>query len=152
MKHNHAFFSNFNILSLSSSSQPFMTLLTVGIHNSRHALLSWATLIHWLLPTSSMFSLHLFFGSSSYSFSFSRCPFWLFLGPPGDAQPGYMSCPLFSHALHSLYYIFHHCLDLITSFRILSFFVMFDNNISMLRWATASFFSWCFVRPHVSAP
>ena len=35
-------------------------------------------------------------------------------------------------------------LHLIISFRILSLFVMFNNNLSMRRWATASFFSWFF--------
>ena len=46
------------------------------------------------------------FGSSSYSFSFPGCPFWCYLGPPGAAHSSYMSCPLSSHAPHSLYYIF----------------------------------------------
>ena len=91
------------------------------------------------------------FGSPSYSFSFSGCPFWCYLGPPGVAHSGYMSCPLSSHAQHSIT-SFTSVLDLIISFRILSFFVMFNNNLDILRWATASFFSWCFVRAHVSAP
>ena len=47
------------------------------------------------------------FGSSSYSFSFSGCPFSCYLCPPGVAPSGYMSCPLSSHAPHSLYYTFH---------------------------------------------
>ena len=49
------------------------------------------------------------FGSPSYSLSFSGCPFWSYHGPPGVAHSGYMSCPLSSHAPHSLYYIFHPC-------------------------------------------
>ena len=42
--------------------------------------------------------------------------------------------------------------DLIISFLILSLLVMFNNDLSMLRWATASFLSRCFVKVHVSAP
>ena len=49
------------------------------------------------------------FGFPSYWFSFSGCPFWCYLGPPCVAHYGYMSCPLSSYALHSLYYIFHPC-------------------------------------------
>ena len=47
------------------------------------------------------------FMSPSYSFSFSGCSFSCYLGPPGVVHSGYMSCPLSSHAPHSLYYIFH---------------------------------------------
>ena len=47
------------------------------------------------------------FGSPSYLFSFSGCPFWCYLSPPGVAHSSYMSCPLPSPAPHSLYYIFH---------------------------------------------
>ena len=39
-----------------------MPLLADGLHNSRHALRFWATLIHWLLPTSSILSLLLILG------------------------------------------------------------------------------------------
>ena len=74
----------------------------------------------------------------------------IYLGPPGVAPSGYMSCPLSSHVLHSIV-SFTYIWDLITSFRILYLFVMFNNDLSMFRWATASF-SWCFVRVHVSAP
>ena len=42
------------------------------------------------------------FPSPSYSFSFSGCPFLCYLGPPGVAHSGYMSCPLSSHAPHFL--------------------------------------------------
>ena len=90
------------------------------------------------------------FGSPSYSFSFSGCPFWCYLGPPGVAHSSYMSCPLSSHAPHSII-SFTPVLHLIISFRILSLFVIFNNNLSLLCWATASF-SWYFVRVHVSAP
>ena len=48
--------------SSSSSSQPFMPLLADGLQHSRHALRSWAALIHWLQPTSSMLSFHLLLG------------------------------------------------------------------------------------------
>ena len=59
-------------------------------------------------------------------------------------------CPLMHRTLSII--SFTSVLDLTISFRILSLFVMFNNNLSMLRWATANFFSWCFVTAHVSAP
>ena len=40
----------------------FMPLLANCLHNSLHALRSSATLIHWVLPTSSILSLHLLLG------------------------------------------------------------------------------------------
>ena len=88
------------------------------------------------------------FRSYPYSFSFSGCPFWYYLASPGAAHSGYMSCPLTFHAPHSLLYLFPLVLDLITSLRILSLFMMFNNDLSMLLWATASF-SWCFVSPYL---
>ena len=89
-------------------------------------------------------------GSSSHSSSFSGCPLRCY---PDVAHSGYMSCPLSSHALHSLPNIsFTIVLDLITSSRIMSLFVMFNNDLFMPRWATASFLCWSFVRVHVSAP
>ena len=84
------------------------------------------------------------FRSPTYSFSFTGCPFWCYFDPPGVAHSGYMSCPLSSHAPHSVVF-FTPVLDLITSFQILSLFVMCNNNLSTLCWATASF--WCFVSP-----
>ena len=39
-----------------------MPLLADGLHNPRHALRSWAVLIHWLPTASSMSSLHLLLG------------------------------------------------------------------------------------------
>ena len=39
-----------------------MPLLADGLHNLRHALRSWAVLIHWLPTASSMSSLHLLLG------------------------------------------------------------------------------------------
>ena len=50
------------------------------------------------------------FGSPSYSLSFSKCSFWCYLGPPSISHSGYSSCPLSSHVMHSLCYVFHRCL------------------------------------------
>ena len=63
-------------------------------------------------------------------------------------------CPAHCPLMHRTVSIisFTPVLHFIISSRILSLFVMFNNNISMLHWVTASFFSWCFVRAHVSAP
>ena len=53
------------------------------------------------------------------------------------------TCPVHCPLMHRTLSIisFTPVLDLITSFRILSLFVMFNNDHSMLRWVTASFFS-----------
>ena len=136
----------------SSSSQLFMPLLADGLHNSCYALWSWATPIHWLPPTSSMLSLHLLLG-----LPLARLPS---LGVHSDIILGHLvllvlticsaHCPLMHCTLPIISTTF--VFDLITSFRILSLFVMFSNGLSMLRWATAIFFSWSFVRVHVSTP
>ena len=140
------------ITSSSLSSQPFMPLLADSLYNSRHALRLWATLIHWLLLTSSMLSLHLLL-----CLPLTRFPS---LGVHSDVILAHLvllilaacpaHCPFMHYSLSivSLTPVLH----LTISFRILSLFVMFSNNLSMLRWATASFFSWYFVRAHVSAP
>ena len=58
-------------------SRSLPPLLVDGFHNSRHALRFWATLIHRLLPASSMLSLHLLL-----SLPLTRFPS---LGVPSDA-------------------------------------------------------------------
>ena len=92
----------------SSSCQLFMPLLADGLHNSRHALGSWATLIYWLLPTSSMLSLHLLLG-----LPLTRFPS---LGVHSDVILAHLvllilaTCPAHCpHAPHALYCIFHPC-------------------------------------------
>ena len=61
------------------------------------------------------------FRSSSCSSPFCGCPLWYYLGLPDVAHSGNMSCPLSSHALHFVCYIYHfrlrsyHLFDLITS-------------------------------------
>ena len=135
-----------------------MPLLADGLHNSRHGLQSWATLIHWLPPTSSMLSLHPLLGlpvarlpslGIHCSWQLGWTPregrwatgkAWYYLGPPGVAHilaicPAH--CPLMHCTLSIISTTF--VLNLITSFWILSLFVMFSNDLSMLRWATAIF-------------
>ena len=86
--------------SSSSSSQPFKPLLADGLHNLRHALWFWATLIHWLLPTSSMLSLHLFL-----CLPLTRFPC---LGVHSDVILAHLvllilaTCPVHSHAMLSI--------------------------------------------------
>ena len=47
-------------------------------------------------------------GSPSNSLSFSGCPFWCYLGPPGVAHSSYMSSQMSSHAPHSLSLLIFH--------------------------------------------
>ena len=62
--------------SSSSSSRPLMPLLADGLHNSCRALQSWATLIQWLLPTSSIsLSLDLLSGFPLTCLPV-ECPLW----------------------------------------------------------------------------
>ena len=106
-----------------------MPLLADGLHNSRHALRFWATLIHWLLPTSSMLSLHLLWVSLLLGF--------LLWGVHSDVILAHLvllilatcpvHCPLMHHTLSII--SFTPVLHLIISFRILSLFVMFNNNL-----------------------
>ena len=125
--------------SSSSSSQPFMPLLADGLHNSHHALRFWATLIHWLIPTSSMLSLHILLG-----LPLTRFPS---LGVHSDVILAYLmlltlaTCPAHCPLMHRTLSItsFIPVLHLIISFRIFSLFMMFNNNLSTLRCATASF-------------
>ena len=105
-----------------------------------------------LLPTSSMLSLHLLLG-----LPLTRFPS---LGIHSDVILAHLvllilaTCPAHCPLMHRTLSVisFTPVLHLIISFRILSLFVMFNNNPTILRWATASFLSWCFVRAHVSAP
>ena len=92
------------------------------------------------------------FGSASYPLSFSGCPFCCYLAHL--VLLILATCPAHCPHMHRTLFIisFTPVLDLIISFRILFLFVMFNNDLSMLRWATASCFSCCFVRAHVSAP
>ena len=129
----------------SSTSQQFMSLPADGLHNSRHALRFWATHIHWLLPTSSMLSLHFLLSLPLTSFPSLGVHSDVILAKPGVAHSGYMSCPLpFVHRTLSII-SFTPVLDHIISFRILSLCMMLNNNLAVLRWTTASFFSWCFL-------
>ena len=156
-----------SVSSTSSSSQPFMPFLADDLHNSRHALRSWATLVRWLLPTSSMLFLHLPLGILLLIFNLCVyilvlswptwcCSFWL------HVQPTVLSCT----ALSLLYLIWlsrhwawlrrgyrrnrslidwlislNPVLDQLTWFQIVSLFMMFINNLPILRWVTVSFFS-----------
>ena len=121
-----------------------MPQLTDGLHKMR----SWATLVHWL-PTYLMLSLNPLLG-----LPLSRFPP---LGVHADvilAHPVLFilaTCPAHCPFMHCTFPIisFTTVLDLIIPFRILSFFMMFNNNLSMLRWAPARFFSWCFVSPRL---
>ena len=82
---------------------------------------------------------------------------WVFIlilsWPTCVAHSVYMSClcPVLSCTALTII-SFTPVLHLIISFWILSLFVMFNNNLSMLRRVSASVFSWCFVRVHVSVP
>ena len=113
----------------SSSSQPFMPLLADGLLNSCHALWFWAALIHWLLPTSSMLSLHLLLG-----LPLTRFPS---LGVHSNVILAHLvllilaTCPARYPLMHRTLPIisFTPVLHLIISFRILSLFVMFNNNL-----------------------
>ena len=125
-----------------------MPLLADGLHNLRHALRSWAVLIHWLPTASSMSSLHLLFG-----LPLSRFPS---LGVHSDVIFAHLvffilaTCPAHCSFMHFTFSIISitPVFDLIISFLILSLLVMFNNDLSMLRWATASFLSRCFVKVH----
>ena len=122
-----------------------MPLLADGLHNLRHALRSWAVLIHWLPTASSMSSLHLLLG-----LPLSRFPS---LGVHSDVIFAHLvffilaTCPAHCPFMHFTFSIISitPVFDLIISFLILSLLVMFNNDLSMLRWATASFLSRCFV-------
>ena len=122
-----------------------MPLLADGLHNLRHALRSWAVLIHWLPTASSMSSLHLLLG-----LPLSRFPS---LGVHSDVIFAHLvffilaTCPAHCPFMHFTFSIISitPVFDLIISFLILSLLVMFNNVLSMLRWATASFLSRCFV-------
>ena len=118
-----------------------MPLLADGLHNLRHALRSWAVLIHWLPTASSMSSLHLLLG-----LPLSRFPS---LGVHSDVIFAHLvffilaTCPAHCPFMHFTFSIISitPVFDLIISFLILSLLVMFNNDLSMLRWATASFLS-----------
>ena len=131
------------VASSSSLSQPSEPLKTDGLHNSWHALRSWATLIHCLLPNSSMLSFHFLL-----SLPLTRSPS---LGVHSDIILAHLvllvlaTCPAHCPLMHCTPSIIS-CtpvLDLINSFRTSCLFVMCNNDLSMPGWATTSFFYWC---------
>ena len=139
-------------LSSLSWSQPSLPLLADGLHNLHHALRSWAILIHWLPTASSLSSVHLLLGLPLIRFPplgvhsdviFAHLVLFILATCPAHCP--FMPCTFSVISVTPV-------VDLIISFLILSLFVTFNNDLFMLRWATASFLSGYFVKVHVSAP